>query len=185
MNAPINNNDDYKCQHGGPGELETADKQVFVVTVQTNFDKIHKALLFKATHQELLAAELVVMEELLLLTTTTTTKHNNAALQKCVVDQSLTRLYFSMASKELVRGRVEEARILARIAVYLAMYLRYGDQLWEMTNNQPARMQQITLNDMYTALGQIGTDQGLAKVLNAQTPCDCLEKTFPSLKRIS
>ena len=163
------------CQHGGPGELEISDKQAFVVYVQTNVEKVHKALLLKASHQEMLAAEQVVLEEI-----TTKTFRNSP-----VIDHALMRLYFANATTDLLQSKVEESRIQARIGIYIAMYLRHGPKLWEMINEQSPQTQMTTLKDLHLALGLIATDQGLAKVLNQQTPCDCLEKAFPNLKRVA
>jgi hypothetical protein len=159
----------YKCQHGGPGELTVVDKNIFVVIYATNLDKAHKVLV-RGLYEELLSTELVVFEELL----------KNATL-KALLDDSLMKLYFGMAADDLLKARVEPARINARMGVYIAMYLAHGDKFWQMIK-EPAEVQKITLKDMYTALGKLTLDQGLAQVLNVQTPCDCLERALPALK---
>lgn len=161
----------HTCQHGGPGELIAEEKKLFVITYAASLDKVHKALLLRSTPPELIAAELVILEDLL--------KKNNAL--RAMADPSLMKLYFGLAANDLLRAQVEEARIHARTGVFIAMFLRHGDGFWPMTN-EPLVEQKETLGDMHTALSQIAIDQGLARVLNAQTPCDCLEQSLPALK---
>mmetsp|Transcript_6084 Transcript_6084/g.13264 ORF Transcript_6084/g.13264 Transcript_6084/m.13264 type:complete len:166 (+) Transcript_6084:249-746(+) len=161
----------YKCRHGGPGELVTAEKRIFVETIGSNLDRVHKALLFKAPRQEIVAAELVMLEE---------TFSSKEAL-KSMADDALMKLYFCIAVDNLLKARIEEARINARMGVCIAMYLKHGDGFWAMTQQSP-EVQKKNLLDFHTAIGQIESEGGLARVLNAQTPCDCLEQALPSLK---
>jgi hypothetical protein len=158
----------YKCQHGGPGELAVVDKNIFVAAYVTNLDEAHKVLVQGLGYEELLCTELVVFEELL----------KNDTL-KALVDDSLMKLYFGMATDDLLKAQVEPARINARMGVYIAMCLAHGDKFWQMIK-EPAEVQKITLKDMYTALGKLTLDQGVAQVLNVQTPCDCLEQALPA-----
>jgi len=160
----------YTCQHGGPGELVVANKNLFVVSYAHNLEQARKQQGW-AQYQEILATELVVLEELLT---------QNETL-KNMVDATLMKLYFGMATDALLKARLEPARVYARAGVYVAMYLRHGEALWNMTK-EDAAVQQETLQDMYVALGKIALDAGLPELLNAQTPCTCLEQAFPALK---
>ena len=60
--------------------------------------------------------------------------------------------------------------IYYRLFMYIALYLQMGS--FDFIENPNFR----------TALGQIETDAGLAKFLNVQTKCGCLEQALPSLK---
>jgi len=162
--------EEYKCQHGGPGELTVADKNLFLVSYAANLETVRKQQGW-AQHEEILAAELIVLEELVT---------QNPTL-KSMMDADLMKLYFGIAADALLQARLDPARVNARAGVYIAMYLKHGDDLWEMTQ-QDAAVQQETLQDMYVALGKIALDSQLPIVLNTQTPCDCLEQAFPALK---
>eukprot|EP00977_Amphora_coffeiformis_P021196 scaffold9010_cov76-Amphora_coffeaeformis.AAC.1 len=98
-----------------------------------------------------------------------------------MVDSDLMKLYFGQATVCLLKTQLENARVKARMGVYIAMYLKHGENFWEMTQlDAPA--QQKVLEDMYIALGQIALDTGLPRLLNQQTPCNCLEQALPALK---
>ena len=104
----------------------------------------------------------------------------NDGLKK-MIDHDLMRLYFGQATACLLKAQLEEARIQARMGVYLAMYLRHGETFWELTQLD-ASVQSKVLEDMYVAFQKIALDSGLPELLNKQTPCDCLEQAFPALK---
>jgi hypothetical protein len=158
----------YTCQHGGPGEVTVADKKIFVVSYAMALDDVHKQLV-RAQYEELLAAELSVFEEL-----------NKNPTMQAMVDASLMRMYFSMATTELLKGRLEPAKIFARMGIYIAMYLKHeGDKFFAMTN-ESHDIQRENLKDMYTGLGQC--EAGLVKLLNTQVSCNCLEQAFPAIK---
>eukprot|EP00977_Amphora_coffeiformis_P006653 scaffold1450_cov170-Amphora_coffeaeformis.AAC.7 len=162
--------DVYTCQHGGPGELTVEDKKLFVIGYEHNRAAARKAQGL-AQYQEVLATELVVFETLM---------KQNETLRK-MVDSELMRLYFGQATVCLLKTQLENARVKARMGVYIAMYLKHGEKFWEMTQlDAPA--QQKVLEDMYIALGQIALDTGLPRLLNQQTPCNCLEQALPALK---
>mmetsp|Transcript_3545 Transcript_3545/g.6176 ORF Transcript_3545/g.6176 Transcript_3545/m.6176 type:complete len:170 (-) Transcript_3545:84-593(-) len=162
----------YPCRHGGPGELVAEEKSIFVEAVGTSLNKVHRALLLRASRQEIVAAELIMLEGVL---------SSKEALRK-IVDGALVRLYFGRATADLLRAEVEEARTNARVGIYLAMYLKHGYDFFAMTQQSP-EVQREKILDFHTAIGHIETSEGgLAKLLNAQTPCQCLEEAFPSLK---
>ena len=150
----------YACTHGGPGEVEASKKAVFVETCNVTTGKVHKALLLKAPRQEIIAAELIAVEEMI----------SSSDGIRSMVDESLMRLYFGLAASDLLKAKVEEARINARVGLYIALYLQMGS--FDFIENPNFR----------TALGQIETDAGLAKFLNVQTKCGCLELALPALK---
>lgn len=165
-----NNIDVYACQHGGPGELTAEDKKLFIISYEHNRSAARKAQGL-AQYQEILASELVVFETLV---------KQNTVLQK-MIDSDLMKLYFGRATACLLKAQLEESRVHARMGVYIAMYLKHGDKFWELTQLD-AQVQKKVLEDMYIALGQIGLDAGLPRLLNQQTPCQCVELTFPALK---
>lgn len=146
----------FACTHGGPGEIEASKKAVFVETCNVTTGKVHKALLLRAPRQELIAAELIAVEEMI----------SNSDGIRSMVDDSLMRLYFGLAASDLLKAKVEEARISARVGLYLQM----------------GSFEFIDDGNFRTALGQIETDASLAKFLNVQTKCGCLEQALPSLK---
>ena len=150
----------FACTHGGPGEVEASKKAVFVEACNVTTGKVHKALLLRAPKQELIAAELIAVEEMI----------SSSDGIRSMVDDSLMRLYFSLAASDLLKAKVEEARINARVGLYIAIYLQMGS------------FDFIEIPNFRTALGQIETDAGLAKFLNVQTKCGCLEQALPSLK---
>ena len=150
----------FVCTHGGPGEIEASKKAVFVESCNVTTGKVHKALLLRAPRQELIAAELIAVEEMI----------STSDGIRSMVDDSLMRLYFALAASDLIKAKVEEARINARLGLYIVMYLQMGS--FDFIENPNFR----------TALGQIETDTGLAKFLNVQTMCGCLEQALPSLK---
>lgn len=160
----------YKCQHGGPGELTVAEKNIFILSYAAELNRAHKTLV-RAQYEELLSAELVVLEELL------TQKQEF----KSLIDAELMKMYFGMASDALLKGRIEDSRMYARTGVYIAMYLKHGELFWQMTQEAP-EIQQETLKDMYSGLGQLSLDSGLVRFLNVQIPCSCLETAFPALQ---
>ena len=162
--------DVYTCQHGGPGELVVADKRLFCLSYEHSRIAARKAQGF-AQYQEILATELVVLESLI---------KKNESLRK-LIDGDLMKLYFGLATSHLLQAQLEKARVHARMGVYLAMYLKHGDTLWELMQLEPS-VQQMVLEDMYVALGQIALDAGLPRLLNRQAPCTCLEHAFPALK---
>lgn len=150
----------FTCTHGGPGEVEASKKAVFVETCNVTTGKVHKALMFRAPRQEIIAAELIAVEEMIC----------SSDGIRSMVDDSLMRLYFGLATSDLLKAKVEEARINARVGLYIVMYLQKGT--FDFIHDVHFR----------TALGQIETDKGLAKFLNVQTKCGCLEQALPSLK---
>ena len=150
----------FVCAHGGPGEIEASKKAVFVESCNVTTGKVHKALLLRAPRQELIAAELIAVEEMI----------SSSEGIRSMVDDSLMRFYFALATSDLLKAKVEEARINARVGLYIANYLQMGS--FDFIENPNFR----------TALGQIETDAGLAKFLNVQTKCGCLEQALPSLK---
>ena len=150
----------FACTHGGPGEVEESKKTVFVESCGSTIDKIHKALLFRAPRHEIVAAELIAVEEMI----------SGSDAIRSMVDESLMRLYFGRAASDLLKAKVEESRANARVGLYTAMYLQRGN--FEFLIDASFR----------TAIGQIETDSGLAKFLNVQTKCGCLERALPSLK---
>lgn len=164
------NADVYTCQHGGPGELVVADKRLFVLSYEHSRAAARKAQGL-AQHEEILATELVVLETIV---------QQNKGLEK-MIDKDLMKLYFGRATACLCKAQLEEARINARMGVYLAMYLRHGETFWELTQLD-ASIQNTVLEDMHVALGKIALDAGLPELLNKQAPCDCLEQAFPALK---
>ena len=162
--------DVYTCQHGGPGELTVEDKKLFLISYKHNRDAARKNQGL-AQYQEILATELVVFETLV---------KQNETFRK-MIDSDLLKLYFGQATTCLLKTQLEDARVNARTGVYVAMYLKHGDKYWEMTQLDPSSQQKV-LEDMYIALGQIGLDAGLPRLLNQQTPCTCLEQALPALK---
>ena len=158
--ASTNTAEQFVCTHGGPGEVEASRKTVFVESCGSAVDKIHKALLFRAPRHEIVAAELIAVEEMIA----------SSDAIRSMVDESVMRLYFARAASELLKAKVEESRVNARVGLYIAMYLQRNN--FEFLDDANFR----------TALGQIETDGGLAKFLNVQTKCGCLEQTLPSLK---
>ena len=160
MASASNAAEQYECTHGGPGEVEASKKAVFVESCGSTIDKIHKALLFRAPRHEVVAAELIAVEEMI----------SGSDAIRSMVDESLMRLYFGRAASDLLRAKVEESRVNSRVGLYIAMYLQRSNfDFLEDANFQ-------------TAIGQIETDGGLAKFLNVQTKCGCLEQALPSLK---
>ena len=160
----------YTCQHGGPGEVTSADKKIFVVSYSTALEQVHKELV-RAQYEEILAAELSIFEELM----------KNPVVQG-MVDPALMRLYFGLAVKELLQARQEPAKIFARMGIYIAMYLKHGgNKFFELTNASPD-VQKEVLRDMYTGLGQVAFESGLVKLLKTQVPCTCLDQAFPAVK---
>lgn len=150
----------FVCAHGGPGEIEASKKAVFVESCNVTTGKVHKALLLRAPRQELIAAELIAVEEMI----------SSSEGIRSMVDDSLMRFYFALATSDLLKAKVEEARINARVGLYIVIFLQMGS--FDFIENPNFR----------TALGQIETDAGLAKFLNVQTKCGCLEQALPSLK---
>ena len=144
-------------------------KKLFVLSYEHNLRQVHRQII-RAPYEELLAAELVVLEEMI----------KNSRV-KDMVDMSLVRLFFGMATDSLLKAKIEQAKTQARAAVFLATFLRYGDKFWAMSK-APAETQKEELKDMYLGLGKIYFDQSLAELLKVQTPCDCLEQAFPALK---
>lgn len=158
--ASTNTAEQFACTHGGPGEVESSRKAVFVESCGSTIGKIHKALLFRAPRHEIFAAELIAVEEMIA----------SSDAIRSMVDESLMRLYFGGAASDLLKAKVEESRVNARVGLYIAMYLQRGN--FDFIDDVNFR----------TALGQIETDSGLAKFLNVQTKCGCLEQALPSLK---
>mmetsp|Transcript_881 Transcript_881/g.2465 ORF Transcript_881/g.2465 Transcript_881/m.2465 type:complete len:162 (-) Transcript_881:77-562(-) len=157
---PSTDAEQFACTHGGPGEIEASKKAVFVETCNATMGKVHKALLFRAPRQEIIAAEMIAVEEMI---------SNSDGIQS-MVDESLMRLYFGLAVSDLLKAKVEDSRVNARVGLYIAMYVQKGN--FDFIDDVNFR----------TALGQVETDSGLAKFLNVQTKCGCLEQALPSLK---
>mmetsp|Transcript_25294 Transcript_25294/g.37348 ORF Transcript_25294/g.37348 Transcript_25294/m.37348 type:complete len:88 (-) Transcript_25294:93-356(-) len=86
-----------------------------------------------------------------------------------------------MSIDSLLKGQLEESKIQARAGVFLATYLQHGEKLWEIFKEAP-EIQKHTLRDMHLGIAQINNDQSLAKLLNAQSPCECLQEAFPTLE---
>ena len=105
----------FACTHGGPGEVEASKKAVFVEACNVTTGKVHKALLLRAPKQELIAAELIAVEEMI----------SSSDGIRSMVDDSLMRLYFSLAASDLLKAKVEEARINARLGLYIATTKRW------------------------------------------------------------
>ena len=78
--------------------------------------------------------------------------------------------------------------------MYLSTYLQHsgsGDneeddtEFWSLLNTTSPEAQSQSSHPLYAmhvGIGQIATDNGLVKLLNAQLPCQCLEITFPALE---
>jgi len=107
---------------------------------------------FVAQHEEIIATELVVLEELV---------SQNESTLKPLVDADLMKLYFGTATDRLLKACVDKARVCARTGVYVAMYLKHGDALRTLAQQDA---QQETLKDMYLALGKIALDSQLPNI---------------------
>ena len=165
------NIDVFKCWHGGPGELVQNEKNLFLLFMDAQLEKIRTEMV-RLQPQEMVASELVVFEEVI-------TKNDTLA---SMVDDRLMRYYFGLAATVLLeQGHTTKARQYTRIGIYVAMYLIHGSSFWKSITSSPD-VQQKQLKDMYTSLGLIQVDEGLIGVLNQQTPCSCLEQAFPSLQ---
>ena len=160
----------FRCQHGGPGELTVQAKKLFLLSYRHNLEQLHKRIV-RAPHEMLLASEIALLDEVI----------NSNATMKEMVDMDLVKLYFGMATTLLIKTQVQQAKIHARAGVILASYLKHGEEFWEMTK-EPVETQQQTLRDMYLGLGKAYYDHSLAELLNVQTPCNCLELALPALK---
>ena len=115
----------FACTHGGPGEVEASKKAVFVESCNVTTGKVHKALLLRAPKQELIAAELIAVEEMI----------SSSDGIRSMVDDSLMRLFFSLAASDLLKAKVEEARMNARLGLYIASIYR-----WEVLTSSKSRI---------------------------------------------
>mmetsp|Transcript_33414 Transcript_33414/g.48948 ORF Transcript_33414/g.48948 Transcript_33414/m.48948 type:complete len:197 (+) Transcript_33414:82-672(+) len=191
----MNNSNDiiseHKCQHGGPGELTANEKRLFVLSHQHNLTQVHQKMIQEQQNQknepqpqlqydELIATELIVMEQMII---------THSKLEE-MVDMDLVKLFFGMATESLLlkspTNTLDQAQIYARCGIILASYLMYiagGNNnskkasFWKLTHDDPT-----TLRSMYLGLRQTQYESSLARLLNAQTPCDCLEKAIPVLR---
>ena len=165
----------YPCQHGGPGELVIEDKKLFLLSYQHNLKELQKQIV-RALYPQIVAAELVLLEEMIT---------SNATILS-MIDTSLVKLLFSMSTNELLQGaNVEQSKIYARCAIYVATYLQYGEQFWTLLKESPetqSKDNNSPLYNMHVGVGQIATDNGLVRLLSKQVPCQCLQEAFPALE---
>ena len=168
----------HPCQHGGPGELVIEDKKLFILSYQHNLKELQKQIV-RALYPQIVAAELVLLEEMIT---------SNATILS-MIDTSLVKLLFSMSTKELLQpssgSNVEQAKIYARCAIYVATYLQYGEEFWKLLKQSPETQSQDSgspLYAMHVGVGQIATDNGLVRLLSKQLPCQCLQEAFPALQ---
>jgi hypothetical protein len=177
----------YKCQHGGPGELVLESKKLFLLSVQHNLEQLQFSLQRNLDGEFVIASELVLLEQLIT---------NSSTLQD-MVDGSLVKLYFTMATETLLLLNanpslldsdpkvLEDCKTHARMGIYLTMLLLHGaESFWNMTKESP-KVQSIRLKDMYSGIAKISTLPGLAEFLNVQTSCHCVAQALPTIIQMS
>jgi hypothetical protein len=177
----------FKCQHGGPGELVVETKKLFLLSVQHNLEQLHFSLQRNLDGEFVIASELVLLEELI----------SNSSTLKDMVDGSLVKLYFTMATELLLLLNanpslldsdpkvLEDCKTHCRMGIYLTMILLHGaEPFWNMTKESP-KVQSKRLKDMYNGIAKISTFPGLAEFLNVQTSCHCVEQALPTILQMN
>ena len=205
---PDNNSAAYTCTHGGPGELVVEDKKLFILSYEHNLRQLQEQMV-RALYPQIVAAELSLLEQMIASNSTIRGMVDQSlvkllfrmATNEIITCKGKSKSTSSASSSSSspsslsspISSNVEQSKVYARCAIYLSTYLQHsrcGDskedntEFWSLLNTtSPEEQSQRShpLYFMHVGIGQIATDNGLVKLLNAQLPCQCLKIAFPAL----